>query len=353
MIFFRADANSQIGVGHMMRCIAIAKRIIEEEVYFVISDSQSSALLEDAGIKYLILDCDYTNMCEEVTKLNGLITQYKANTIVVDSYYVSEEYFNSLDESVKIIYIDDLCNTIYPVDCVINYNISADEENYKNLIENASNTKDGGFKRSPRFFTGLSYVPLRKIFEEKGKTKRHIGEVTDILFTAGGADPLDISIDIAKYWKSIMKSYPGIILHIVCGPMYNSIDSLEQEVKDCNQIEVHVNVKNMAELMDSCQIAIASTGSTIYELCAKGIPTESFYYVENQRLVYEAFVNKTPVTGAGDYSKNPNEVMKNIFVGVDELIRNQEKRINTSNHMKTLVDGNGAKRIAQIIIERD
>ena len=46
MIFFKAEANSSIGGGHLHRCISIANECIEQglQVAFIFSDSASESI---------------------------------------------------------------------------------------------------------------------------------------------------------------------------------------------------------------------------------------------------------------------------------------------------------------------
>ena len=50
MVFIRADANDYIATGHIMRCRTIAYRLAElgEKVEFLVSDEESTKLLESA-----------------------------------------------------------------------------------------------------------------------------------------------------------------------------------------------------------------------------------------------------------------------------------------------------------------
>ena len=51
MIWIRADANEEIGSGHIMRCLSIAAALKEreEEVCFLIADDGAVRLLREKG----------------------------------------------------------------------------------------------------------------------------------------------------------------------------------------------------------------------------------------------------------------------------------------------------------------
>ena len=70
MIVIRADANSKIGMGHVMRCTAIADRLREkgEQVCFLVADENPVPLLQGKGIPCHVLHTDYSHMEEETRK---------------------------------------------------------------------------------------------------------------------------------------------------------------------------------------------------------------------------------------------------------------------------------------------
>ena len=47
MIWIRADANKEIGSGHMMRCLSVAEALKKrgEQVIFVVADEEATQLL--------------------------------------------------------------------------------------------------------------------------------------------------------------------------------------------------------------------------------------------------------------------------------------------------------------------
>ena len=71
MIWIRADANREIGTGHIMRCISIAHALEQcgQQVCFIIADGSGAPILENGGQEYRILDSDYRHMEDEFPRL--------------------------------------------------------------------------------------------------------------------------------------------------------------------------------------------------------------------------------------------------------------------------------------------
>lgn len=346
MTIIRADGNSNIGIGHVMRCISIARALMQkgERVLFVTADNEVDYLLNDKGIDHYALGTEYDAFEDEIPSLVSVINDHQADVILVDSYFATNGYLEALGKLVKIVFLDDLCERAMPADVIINYNIQADKKEYIDLYQDENN--------KPKFLLGLDYVPLREEFYQTPCITSGVDtDVKSILLSTGGSDPKDISRLIAEEWMARQNDLAGICLNIVCGPLYKNGDELEKLVSKSTNIKIHHNVQNMVKLMDECQLAIASTGSTIYELCARRVPTISFYFVENQRRVAEAFEKKIGVSNAGDISVDSRNVLEVIFGELKSLITNKELRNELSEDMYRMVSGGGAINIASEIIE--
>ena len=133
MIGIRTDANEQIATGHIMRCMTIADALVSlgEEVKFYVADEETAEFVKSRDFAYEVLGSDWNNPEGELETLAQKIIEDAIKTLVCDSYSFTKDYFNNLkcktDNTVKIVYIDDLLEVAYPVDMVINSNVYAND----------------------------------------------------------------------------------------------------------------------------------------------------------------------------------------------------------------------------------
>lgn len=67
MIVFRADGNSEIGSGHVMRCLSIAEvaRDLGEECIFITSSDDMTSVIKGKSFDNIVLNTDYREMESE------------------------------------------------------------------------------------------------------------------------------------------------------------------------------------------------------------------------------------------------------------------------------------------------
>lgn len=340
MLIIRADGNTTIGLGHVMRCLSIADAVKKHgnQVLFVTACEECKDLIVRRGHEVQVLDTDYTNMVSELSLLRELCEQLdQPITFLVDSYQVSEEYYQQLGQLGKVACMEDM-GTPYQVDMLINYNIYGED------YESAYRTS------AKEFLLGARYVPLREEFQTD--MAYDIREsVQDVLITTGGSDPFFASkafVDV--FLQNEVLASKGIRYHIVSGPLNRFVDELKEHYKDCENVLIHENVKSMKALMTQCDVVLTATGSTIYEVSALGIPMMCFYFAENQRRGAEAVQRILGVGNAGDFSKEPLEVAGRAVEMLEELVLNKELRKKRYQDEKALVDGQGAYRIAKALV---
>lgn len=352
MVVIRADANSKIGMGHVMRCLSVADALVKrgEEVLFVTADDTPVPLLTKKGVPYRVLHTDYADMEAELPELLAVLRELalraespdaalaqKNTSILVDSYYVTEKYLAALKKRIITIYMDDIYAFSYPVDMLINYNIYGEEMGYE---------KDAAFADT-KLLLGTEYVPLREEFSagEQQRTAANCG----ILITTGGSDSFNLAgqllMEAMKYDALKEKEY-----HVVSGSLNPHIGELQALAEKHGNIHIHCNVTNMAELMAESEVALSAGGSTLYELCAMGVPVIAFSFAENQERLVQTFVKRGIAQYGGNYRTDGNKMIQNTIAGLETLLEDENLRTEYRKKARTLVDGKGADRIAEAIL---
>ncbi|WML37706.1 UDP-2,4-diacetamido-2,4,6-trideoxy-beta-L-altropyranose hydrolase [Clostridium sp. OS1-26] len=347
-IGIRADGGSKIGMGHIIRTLALAKELLKynNEVLYIcrakcsnidffalfnkniitITNNNVKAYEEligneyIKGIKKVLSEGFRVNLVRESNLIEDL-KKVEADTLITDSYEVDADYFNKTkDIFPQTVYIDDMNLHYFNVSILINQNINAEDFSY-----NAN--------EDTRLMLGTKYVMLRDEF--KHMAVRYISEkVRDVMLTVGGADPYHITERILAWVKNLKYNF-----HVVIGPSFDN-----NNIKDfeCDKIKLYYNA-DMCEIMKKCDVAISACGSTLYELCRVGTPTLGIVLADNQVGVANKFHEIGVINNLGWY-KN---LTKDKLIKELSFLECYERRREISYNMIKLVDGKGPKRIAK------
>lgn len=334
MIFFRADANERIATGHVMRCAAIAKELVEkgQEVCFLVADQVSRKVVESQELPVIVLDRQWDDLNQEIPLMCGLLKQYRPDWLLIDSYYVTVEYFRELHKWTRIAYIDDLNQFHYECDLLINYSVYASDMNYE---KEYSDTK---------LLLGCKYVPSRKAFRDLPMHAIR-EDVKDILLLTGGSDMHHVALNFVNEIVKQQKHWMNVTFHIVCGRFNSDIVELEQIACRWENIKIYPFVECIELLMQKVDIAISAGGSTLYELCACGTPTITYCMADNQMRNVEKFAQLGLMEYGGDVRKH--FVYDSIFDKLCDLANDQCVRFRCSDRMRKTVDGMGAVCVAE------
>lgn len=68
MVLFRVDGNSQIGTGHIMRCLSLAEAFQERGIrpVFVLAEPDMGSLIRQRGFECRVLGTAYDHMENEL-----------------------------------------------------------------------------------------------------------------------------------------------------------------------------------------------------------------------------------------------------------------------------------------------
>lgn len=334
MIYIRTDMNKTIATGHVMRCLAVADaaKSIGEDTTFLVADIQAADLFSARGYRYVVLQADWDDMESELPALNKVIEEKKIKRILIDSYQVTPSYLEALTKMVQTFYIDDINAFRYPVDAVICY------ANYWEKYYDPENEK------GRRLYLGPKYAPLRPAFCESRK-KEIKPKIENLLLLSGGRDQYHIfdglleQMDKSRYQQ----------IHVICGVYDPNYQVLRKKYAGSENVFFHRAIADMERYMKAADLAVSAGGTTLYELCACGTPTISYSFVDNQlKNVYQLHQTGT-IDYAGDLRRDG--VIENVICYLEEYYADPEKRQDRSQKMQQLVDGKGALRIAEALME--
>lgn len=339
MIAVRADANPIIGAGHIVRCLSIAAGLQEigEKVVLITADQYPDSVIKQAGVEHITLHTDWRLISKEPDLLIPLLRHLDASLLLVDSYLVTPEYIKTLKNYMAIAYIDDLLSRIYPADVLINYNITSSRSKYERLYG----------KSGIVFLLGAKYAPLRPEFRRVKPFIVH-SRMRRIFISAGGSNS-----------NSFVTVLAGRLLHekelasvqLVAMPgFFGGDNQLLQLQQSCPRLEIVEQPDAVKRSMETCDAAVSAAGSTLYELCACGVPTAVFSFVENQVNARKAFCTRQVMADCGDLREGKSQCLDRI-VKFLVLMKTPANRSSLSEKASKITDGLGALRIAAVLAD--
>ena len=345
LVYFRTDGNSHIATGHLVRCLSIADACFSlgMKVCFLVSDHESKALFQsfDPACRFpvrILETASYDDLEKELPELLSILSDSR-QFFFLDSYYVTEHYLSAVRIAAKVAYLDDLQLFDYPADLLINYDV---------IPESRSASYQAAYQNAARTLLGASYTPLRAQFTNLQPYCRD--RVSNILVTTGGSDPYHFCLRLIAAFRE--NSFLHLCqLHVVVGRLNEDKDKLYKLADELPFLQLHENVSDMASLMASCDLAVSAAGTTLYELCAAGVPSIGFCLADNQLTAAKAFDEAGAIPCAGDIRRSCDEVLGNVMNFVTYMSENSKKRKAALETMRQLVDGKGAVRIAEALIE--
>lgn len=339
VVGIRVDANAVLGLGHLMRCMAFAYAMQEQELecIFYTAEEAAGKLLEEKGFCSKILYTDYTRMEAELPGLKKMLEDDGCGLVLVDSYQITQKYLNELMECCPVYYMDDTGEDRLQANGIVDYNIYGPNLGYEKWCGPETD-----------LLLGVEYAPVKKAFLETPYMVRD--RVSKIMITMGGSDALNIAGRLSQRLLQCLAEDVGI--DIICGRFNPHLDALKTLEEQNPRIHIMVDVPDMWNKMAAADLVVSAAGSTMYELSAMGVPTVCCYYVENQRRIAEAFASGVGMLNAGDFAADSESVLEILCMEINRLVNDTSARKVLSERMMQIVDGRGPQRLAKKLCQR-
>lgn len=365
-VVFRVDASSDIGTGHVMRCLTLAKALNKNgtECHFICREHPGNLIeyVKEHGHQVHVLpfeerDSAKTEVNNESNRselahshwlganwktdselTSNILKSIKPEWLVVDSYALDIRWEGAVRKDChQLMVIDDLADRLHDCDLLLDQNLGRTSNDYEKFLD--SNTP---------MLIGPQYALLRPefaILREYSLKRRKVPHSKHILITMGGID----SQNVTKRVLDALRGCPlpdDCHITVVMGLHAPWLESVQQQASAMPwQTDVLLNVSNMAKLMADSDLAIGSAGSTSWERCCLGLPSIMVVLAKNQLEIAEALecIGAALVLNE-PYSKTFPDGLNKAITDFIKCPNNLEKM---SSIASDVVDGVGVMKVTK------
>jgi UDP-2,4-diacetamido-2,4,6-trideoxy-beta-L-altropyranose hydrolase len=332
-LIVRVDGGPAIGLGHMMRCLALAQQWRRDggEVTFVTacSDPRVTSRLREAGCIVEQLPASHPDAADWL-RTSATLAQQPGAPVVLDGYHFGLEYEARIRHAGHpLLVIDDGCERdAYAADMVLNQNASAGTLNYP---------RTAGL----RLLLGPEYALLRVEFAPFAGMSRDIPPTASkLLVTLGGTDRANHTRRVLWALERVREP---LDITMVIGAANPHVQALERELRSCRQhVTLYRDPPNMPALMAWADVAISAAGSTALELMFMGLPSLLMVASENQRTPAAALDRAGAAVNLGWHGDLDPQAIADAFA---RIAGDADARRAMSAAARILVDGRGCARV--------
>jgi UDP-2,4-diacetamido-2,4,6-trideoxy-beta-L-altropyranose hydrolase len=341
-LVIRADSSPDIGMGHVMRCLALAQawRDKGRPVTFM-SCGDDGALRRRAasnGCRFIPLEArhpDPTDLTATLELLSAVAIDGHEEALpwlVTDGYFFSPSYHAAVRAAgIPLLVIDDVADQpVYHADVLLNQNIDSEQFDYR-------------YDRDTTLLLGTKYALLRREFDAgQGNPGQTPTTVRRVLVTAGGGDSHNVTLRALRALRRSNHSPQQVVIVVGASNPHGPV--LEREIGSLpnSHVRLAYDVEDMAELMGWAELAISGAGSTCWELAAMRVPSLLLVLAENQRGIAEGLHRVGAAVSLGWHEQVTDAV---LAAGIDSLCADRHRRERIRSRAQGLVDGQGAKRV--------
>lgn len=353
-IAFRADASLEIGTGHVMRCLTLARALREQghACLFITRDhvGNLNTLIVHEGFSLHVLpvgraqDDDLyhsrwlgASQAEDAAACQPSIVAWLPDWLVVDHYALDHRWETQVTPAgCRVLVIDDLADRSHVCDLLLDQNLGRHIDDYLERVPDHCT-----------LLVGPGNALLRADFSllrHSSLVRREQADLQNVLIALGGVDQYNYTGSILEVLKSC--DLPDDIrFTVVLGATAPHLQTVTAAARSCPwPVEVLSGIDDMPRRMVEADLSVGAAGGTSWERCCLGVPTLMVILAENQRSGALALA----ATGAAlliDASRPLVAQLQSAFDQLQASPRRQQMAIAASR----VTDGRGTERLLQLM----
>ena len=336
-VLFRCEASPEIGMGHLIRCLALADELDTAhgcQVSFAMNlDATGLALVRKEG--YPLHTPGTSTGPLRDSWLEGVLREVDPEVLILDvrNGPSTELLSNARAQGRLIVTIDDPESK----------RLAADLAFYPGTPQ-AHRLDWSGF--AGRLFAAPEWAILRRHF--RANTAKCDHKPLRILITSGGSDPAGLALKAVRAVDRVKEDLePALML----GAAFCHLGALQELLTGTRKdFRIHTDPADVAGLMSQSDLAVASFGVTAYELAALGVPTV-YSCLSDDHSASASVLDSLGVginTGVHTAAASQDLLTEKISL----LVRDRRLRNRMSETATATFDALGASRIGNQIVSR-
>ena len=331
-ILFRCDGSVEIGMGHVVRCLALADHLKENNdcnIHFAMRQSELG--INKVEESYQVIQSDEKDFNYSAW-LTDCIEKTKAEIMIMDMRDgLSRGELKQIKKKtgIKVVTIDD------PED----KRLESDMAFYPPVPQLEKTNWDG---LNGKLCAGWEYVILRKEFSRSYPRLKN--PIPNILVSMGGTDEKNMTRFVIEA-LSLIEARLRVSIILGQGYQYKNelLDVLAEAEYD---YFIYNDTPNIAEIMSQSDLGIISFGVSAYELAALNIPAIYLCLTPDHEESSNLFVNEGIGVSMGQYTELRKQDLKEAII---VLLKEKQKLADMVHRAKSL-DISNMSTISNLIL---
>lgn len=359
VLLLRADAGSEIGVGHLMRCLALAEAWTaaggEAHLLGDVPDALAPRLAASGVALAERRPGTPRGSAADGVHTAAVARARGADWIVADGYAFGGSWQGAARAAdARLGVLDDHGQLdAHEVDLLLDQNLDADAAMYGAAYADCA--------PHARRLLGSRYALLRREFAGRPASRPVDQPAVDaapasravrLLVTMGGSDPGGLS---ALALDAVARlDGPALDVRLVVGAANPRADALRATAAKVrpHRVTVTIDAPAMRPHMEWADLALAAAGSTCWELAYLGVPSVLLVAAENQRAIAERLAAHGAAVRLAADGVHEAPTAAALAGALGALAGAPALRRRMSAAAAALVDGQGARRVVAALADR-
>jgi UDP-2,4-diacetamido-2,4,6-trideoxy-beta-L-altropyranose hydrolase len=342
-VAFRADAAARTGLGHLKRCLALADalRALGARTAFFLrrTDVDGRAIVAAGGHEATLIADGTLDPSQDAQRADAAAfcraaQAFGAQRVVVDHYGLDATWHRPVAQSTgaALVAIDDLADRPLEVDWLVDHNLAPDH----------ARKYAGRLRPGTRLLTGPRHALLAAAYAEAPRCEP-AGRVDSVGIFMGGTDAdghSQLALDALR-----AAGHRGAV-EVVSTRANPNLGRLCERIARDPTARLSLDLPDLAGFYPRHDLHLGAGGGATWERCCLGAPTLALIVAPNQREVLLPLQDLGVIEVLAADPPTPEALQ----AALRPLLADADRRRALSQAARTLVDGHGARRVAEALL---